>query len=63
MRKFTSDPCILEIMESFFDYKDTTPNEDEVKFNSLFRRIVYECITQDKLYILSFWMSMIKVST
>lgn len=63
MRKYTSDPCILKIMDSFFDERIVYEvGEDETRFNSLFKRIVHECVTQDKLYVLSFWISVIKVN-
>lgn len=67
MRKYTSDPCILKIIESFFD--DESDDEgmnrgtrDDINFDGIFRRIVYECVAQDKLYFLSFWISILKVN-
>lgn len=62
MRKYTTDPCILKILECFFDHHaDGLVSADEVKFNSFFKRIVHECISQDKLYFLAFWISIMKV--
>jgi hypothetical protein len=58
---FSSDPTMVNFAHYFLETEGCDGRSDELQVMQVLTRLVYECVTQDKLGILPIWITLLKV--